>query len=66
MFILCAFVIQRVGPKSLLCWRKFFFSQNMIASDMMYVNMMGDPEPPGICKVKYWWCHNGYNSNKNH
>lgn len=66
MFILLAFVMQRLSPKPLLLRQREFFSQNMIAPDLMYVDVIGDFEPTGICKVKHFWCHNGDNSNKNH
>lgn len=45
---------------------KGIFSQNMIAPDLMYIDVIGDPEPTGVCKLKHCWCHSGDNSNKNH
>lgn len=46
--------------------QKGAFSQNVIAPDLMYVDVTGDPEPSGVRKVKHSWCHNRDNGIKNH
>lgn len=58
MFILFCFC----DPKAKLqasSLPKGIFSQNTIAPDLTYIDVIGGPQPSDICKLKHRWCHTG-------
>lgn len=59
MFILFCFCDPKAKSQAASPLPKGIFSQSTIAADLTYIDVIGGPQPSGICKLKHRWCHTG-------